>query len=168
MLDREDGDTIRLELTVNERKHSLDIAANELLLDVLRGRLGLTGTKRSCDMQVCGACTVLVDGLPVSACCMLAWDARDRAIQTIEGLGRDRLHPLQQAFIEHFALQCGYCTPGMIMTASSLLSRSEGTRELEEEDVLDHLVGSICRCTGYRSILEAVRSTARSLGETHG
>jgi carbon-monoxide dehydrogenase small subunit len=168
MADREDADTVHVELIVNERTHALDIASNELLLDVLRGRLGLTGTKRSCDMQVCGACTVLVDGLPVSACCMLAWDARDRTMQTIEGLARERLHPIQEAFIEHFALQCGFCTPGMIMTASSLLSRSGHSGELEEEDVMEYLAGSICRCTGYRSILEAVRTAARSLGETHG
>jgi carbon-monoxide dehydrogenase small subunit len=168
MVDPEAGDTIHLDFAVNEQEHSLDIATNELLLDVLRNRLGLTGAKRSCDMQVCGACTVLVDGLPVSACCMLASDVRNRLVLTIEGLASDQLHTIQRAFIEHFALQCGYCTPGMIMTVTALLSQRQTSGDLEEEDVVEYLAGSICRCTGYRSILNAVMAAAASRGETNG
>jgi aerobic-type carbon monoxide dehydrogenase small subunit (CoxS/CutS family) len=118
--------TIQISLKVNGRPYDLTIEPRETLLEVLRNRLGLTGTKLSCDVQVCGACTVLLDDLPVSACTLLAYEARGREVLTIEGLADgDRLHPLQQAFIDHAALQCGSCTPGMILAAKSLLDERQ-------------------------------------------
>lgn len=128
------------------------------LAEFLRSDLGLTGTKLSCELQVCGVCTVLVDGSPVSACTYLAADVDGREVTTIEGLaGDDGLHVLQQAFVENFALQCGFCTPGFVMMAKSLLDR---TPEPSAEDVMHHLEGNICRCTGYAPIVEAVLDAA--------
>ncbi len=153
--------TLDLTLTVNGRAHALTIEPRETLLDVLRTRLGLTGTKLSCDVQVCGACTVLLDGLPVSACTVLAYEARDRTVLTIEGLAQgDRLHPLQQAFIDHAAFQCGYCTPGMILAATALL---EETPRPTRDEIAQYLRGNICRCTGYKKILEAVQAAAEAM-----
>jgi carbon-monoxide dehydrogenase small subunit len=118
----------------------------------------LTGTKRSCDVQVCGACTVLLDGKAVSACTTLALEARDREVLTIEGLGRDgRLHPLQEEFARSGGLQCGFCTPGMILAAKALLD--EQSRP-DEASVKEYLAGNICRCTGYKKIVEAVLAAA--------
>jgi carbon-monoxide dehydrogenase small subunit len=137
------------------------IEPRELLLDTLRTRLGLTGTKRSCDMQVCGACTVLVDGAPVSACTYLTYEARDRAILTIEGLARgETLHPLQRAFIDHAAFQCGFCTPGMILAAYALLAE---TPRPTDGEIAHYLRGNICRCTGYKKIVEAVQAAGAVL-----
>ncbi|HWP34015.1 MAG TPA: (2Fe-2S)-binding protein [Thermodesulfobacteriota bacterium] len=151
--------TIRV--TVNGRRHELAVEPRETLLEVIRERLGLTGAKRSCDMQVCGACTVLLDGRPVSACTLLAVEARDREVLTIEGLERDgRLHPLQEAFIEHGGFQCGFCTPGMILTAKALLD--ENPRPTVEE-VKHFMRGNICRCTGYKKILESILAAAERL-----
>ena len=140
--------------SVNGREIVRDVAPQELLLDFVRDSLGLTGAKRSCDVQVCGACTVLVDGLPVSSCCFLAADAAGREITTIEGLAeRPSFERLEDAFTRHAALQCGFCTPGMLLTVSALLEAGE----LEsEEEVKRNLAGNLCRCTGYRGILEAV------------
>jgi carbon-monoxide dehydrogenase small subunit len=147
-----------LELVVNGRPHVLTVAYNELLLDVLRERLGLTGAKRSCDVEICGACTVLIDGVPVSACTTLAWEARGRRVETAEGLARaDGLHPIQQAFSDHFALQCGYCTPGMLMATRALLQDVPAPTEAE---IRHYLSGNICRCTGYHAIVEAVQAAA--------
>ena len=113
---------IQIRMKVNGQSMEATIEPRELLLDFLRDRLGLTGAKRSCDVQVCGTCTVLMDGRPVSACCTLAYEAQNRELLTIEGLADgDELHPLQQSFVEQSALQCGFCTPGMILTANSLL-----------------------------------------------
>jgi carbon-monoxide dehydrogenase small subunit len=125
---------------------------------VPRDRLGLTGLKVSCDIQVCGACTVLVDGLAVSACTYLAVDAEGREVRTVEGLARDgELTPLQQAFIDHAAFQCGYCTPGMLMAGTALLAENpDPTRE----EVVAGIEGNICRCTGYLPIIEAVLQAA--------
>jgi carbon-monoxide dehydrogenase small subunit len=157
---------VEISLTVNGRPHTLTVEPRETLLDVLRVRLGLTGAKLSCDVQVCGACTVLVDGLPVSACTYLAYEARGRQVLTIEGLADgDRLHPLQQAFIDHAAFQCGYCTPGMILAAKALLD--EIPRPTADE-VKHYLRGNICRCTGYKKILEAVAAAAEALAARHG
>jgi aerobic carbon-monoxide dehydrogenase small subunit len=143
-----------LSFTVNGRAHELDVPASALLLDVLRDRLDLKGTKRSCDMQVCGACTVLVDGQAVSACTYLAVEAHHREVLTVEGLAQgDELDPLQRAFIEHGAVQCGFCTAGMLMTARALLDE-EPAPSLEQ--VTHYLRGSLCRCTGYRKILDAI------------
>jgi aerobic-type carbon monoxide dehydrogenase small subunit (CoxS/CutS family) len=149
-----------LAATVNGRAVTLDVPAHALLLDVLRDRLGLKGAKRSCDVQVCGACTVLVDGAPVSACTYLAAEADGRAVLTVEGLADgDALHPLQEAFIAHGAVQCGFCTSGMLLSAKALLDEDPApTRERIEE----FLRGNLCRCTGYRKIVDAIEAcTAR-------
>ncbi len=147
-----------LRLTVNGREVHETVAPHELLLDFLRERLRLTGAKRSCDVQVCGACTVLVDGGPVSACSYLAADAHERDVLTIEGFAQTvEFAEYEAAFVRHAALQCGYCTPGLLLTLKSL--RDAG--ELATEDDIRHgLDGNLCRCTGYRSILQAAREVA--------
>ena len=143
--------TIRLDLNGSERQ--TEISDELMLLDLVRG-LGLTGAKLSCDMEVCGACTVLLDGRPVSACTTLALEADGRRVETVEGLASGReLHPLQQAFIDNFAFQCGYCTPGMIIAAKALLD--EHPRPTPD-DVRRWMEGNICRCTGYQTIVDAV------------
>jgi aerobic-type carbon monoxide dehydrogenase small subunit (CoxS/CutS family) len=166
--------TIEITTTINGRPLTLQIEPRETLADVVRGRLGLTGTKVSCDVQVCGACTVLVDGLPVSACTFLAYEARARAVLTIEGLAPSptRLHPLQQAFIDENAFQCGFCTPGMLLAAKSLLDQQP---DATDEQIAEYLEGNLCRCTGYKPILAAVRrardvllAEARSTGDAGG
>jgi len=145
-------------VTVNGRPVDAVIEPRELLLDFLRDRLGLTGAKRSCDVQVCGACTVLLDGQAVSACCTLAYEARGRQVTTIEGLAADgRLHPLQEAFAEHAAVQCGFCTPGMLMAAKALFVENPAPTA---DDVREALSGNLCRCTGYTKIIEAVLAAA--------
>lgn len=147
-----------IELNVNGDAHELLVAPNLTLLEVLREKLGLMGTKRGCDLGVCGACTVLIDGEAYLSCLMLAVDATGKAITTIEGLaaGGD-LHPLQKAFIDHGGLQCGFCTPGMILTADAILNEEEHPTE---EVVKKKMAGNLCRCTGYKKILEAVMSVA--------
>jgi aerobic carbon-monoxide dehydrogenase small subunit len=149
---------VEIALSVNGREVVRDVAPQELLLDFLRDSLNLTGAKRSCDVQVCGACTVLVDGLPVSSCCYLAAQAAGAEVTTIEGLAeRPEFAPLDEAFTRHAALQCGFCTPGMLLTVSSLLASGE----LEsEEQIKRNLSGNLCRCTGYRGIVEAVADLA--------
>ncbi len=148
------AETLDVTLTINAVERTLRIEPRETLADVLRDRVGLTGTKVSCDAQVCGACTVLVDDLPVSACTYLAVDADRRAVRTVEGLDRDgALTPLQQAFIEMAAFQCGFCTPGMLMAATALL---EDDPDPSRDDVIHGLEGNLCRCTGYAPIIEAV------------
>jgi aerobic-type carbon monoxide dehydrogenase small subunit (CoxS/CutS family) len=149
---------VQTAFSVNGRAVVRDVAPEELLLDVLRDSIGLTGAKRSCDVQVCGACTVLVDGLPVSSCCFLAADAAGKEVTTIEGLcERPEFERLEEAFTRHAALQCGFCTPAMLLTVSALLE----TGELgSEEEIKRNLSGNLCRCTGYRGILEAVADLA--------
>ncbi len=157
---------IPLETTVNGRPVRAEIEPRELLIDFLRDRLGLKSVKRSCDVQVCGSCTVLLDGLPVSACCTLAYEARGREVLTVEGLARDgQLHPLQETFIEHTAVQCGFCTPGMILSALALLQENP---QPDREEIRRYLKGSLCRCTGYYFILDAVEAAARRLGQEGG
>lgn len=149
---------MRLELLVNGRSVVREIEPQELLLDVLRERLGLTGAKRSCDVQACGACTVLVDGRPVSSCCFLAADADGRQVLTIEGLvERPEFDRLEDAFTRHAALQCGFCTPGMLLTVAALLETGELTGA---EEIKHGLAGNLCRCTGYRGIVDAVAELA--------
>ena len=149
---------IDVELVVNGETRPLVIEPRETLAEVLRDRLGLTGAKVSCDAQVCGACTVLVDALPVSGCTFLAVDADGRRVRTVEGLATDgQLNPLQQAFIDHAAFQCGFCTPGMLMAATALL---EPVPQPTREQVVHGLEGNICRCTGYDPIIEAVLQAA--------
>jgi carbon-monoxide dehydrogenase small subunit len=145
---------VTLRLVVNGRACELDVPPHALLLDVLRDTLDLKGAKRSCDSQVCGACTVLVDGLAVSACTYLAVEADGREVLTVEGLAvGDRLHPVQKAFVDAGAVQCGFCTAGMVLTARALLEEQPSP---SREDVLHYLRGSLCRCTGYRKIVEAI------------
>jgi carbon-monoxide dehydrogenase small subunit len=149
---------IPVSLVVNGRRHDLSVEPRETLADVLRDRLGLTGLKISCDAQVCGACTVLVEGLPVSGCTFLAADADARHVRTVEGLAVDGvLSPLQRAFIDHAAFQCGFCTPGMLMAATALL---EDTPNPARDEVVHGLEGNLCRCTGYAPIVEAVLAAA--------
>ena len=158
--------TIPMELTVNGRAVSLEIPPQMTLLDLLRDRLSLKGVKRSCDLQVCGACTILVDGHAVSSCTYLAYEARGADVLTIEGLADgNTLHPLQQAFIDNGAFQCGFCTPGMILAAKSLLDE---TPRPSEEKVKEYMEGNICRCTGYRKILEAILDAAGKSGGASG
>ena len=149
---------MEIALGVNGRELVRDIAPQELLLDFLRDSLGLTGAKRSCDVQVCGACTVLVDGLPVSSCCFLAAHAAGCEVTTIEGLAElPEFERLDEAFTRHAGLQCGFCTPGMLLTISALLASGElGS----EEQIKRSLSGNLCRCTGYRGIVEAVADLA--------
>ncbi len=154
---------IEVGLTVNGRPHELRIEPRETLGEVLRDRLALTGLKVSCDSQVCGACTVLVDGLAVSACTYLAVDADGRSVRTVEGLAVDgRLTPLQQAFIDHAAFQCAFCTSGMLMTATALLEENPAPTR---EEVVTGLEGNLCRCTGYAPIVDAVLAAAAATAE---
>jgi len=149
----------KLAFTLNGRPVSMHVEPQELLLDVLRERLGLTGAKRSCDVQVCGTCTVLLNNEPISSCCTLAADVAGRDVLTIEGLAElEEFHALEQAFVRHAALQCGFCTPGMLLTVKALLDAGE--LHPEDEDLKHSLSGNLCRCTGYRGILEAVRELA--------
>jgi carbon-monoxide dehydrogenase small subunit len=145
---------IRVDMMLNGSKTEVDVEPCDLLIDVLRDRLRLKGTKRSCDVQVCGACTVLVDGRPASSCTTLCADVHEREVTTIEGVARDgRLDPVQRAFIAHGALQCGFCTPGMILAVKSLLAREA---QPSEETIRHYLRGNLCRCTGYVKIIEAI------------
>ncbi len=147
-------------LTVNDETHALFVEPRRLLIDALRDDLGLTGTKRGCEEGVCGCCTVLVDGRHVRSCLMLTLQARGRSITTIEGLrGPDgALDPVQDAFVEHGALQCGYCTPGFVMTTKAFLAECPSPTE---DQVREALSGNICRCTGYVKIVEAVVALAQ-------
>jgi carbon-monoxide dehydrogenase small subunit len=151
---------VTIHVVVNGRPRDLEVAPHALLLDVLRDALDLKGAKRSCDTQVCGACTVLVDGLAISACTYLAVEADGRSVLTVEGLAEaDSLHPLQRAFVETGAVQCGFCTSGMLLTARAMLD--ENTKPTRD-DVLHYLRGSLCRCTGYRKIVDAVLAAAEA------
>ena len=147
-----------VELKVNGDMLEVLVAPNQTLLEVLRDNLGLIGTKRGCDLGACGACTVLVNGEAHLSCLMLAMDAVGKEIVTIEGLSEDgELHPLQSAFVEKGGLQCGFCTPGMILTAKAILDEEEHARE---EIIKKKMAGNLCRCTGYKKIIEAVMSVA--------
>lgn len=161
---RAEGQLIPISLTVNGALYEIKVEPNELLLDVIRDRLGLTGAKRSCDVQVCGACTLLLDGRPVSSCTLLAFEARGREVLTIEGLAAQngKLHPLQEAFIEHGGFQCGFCTPGMILTAKTLLDENPSPTE---EEIIQFMQGNICRCTGYKKIIESILAAAKKMNE---
>lgn len=150
---------MKLSFRLNGQPIEVECEAQETLAELLRDRLNLTGTKISCDVQVCGACTVLVDGLPVSSCTFLAYEARDKNVLTIEGLSRPdgTLHPIQQAFIDEFALQCGFCTPGMILSVKALLDENP---KPSREEIIHHMDGNICRCTGYVPIVAAIQRAA--------
>ena len=149
-------------LTVNGTRHELELEPRELLVYVLRDRLRLTGTNVGCDTSSCGACTVLVDGAAVKSCTVLGVQADGAEITTIEGLARNgELHPVQQAFHDRHALQCGFCTPGMVMATVSLIEHGEAT---SEEAIRIGLEGNLCRCTGYHNIVAAVQDAASAMG----
>ena len=150
-----------ISVTVNGTRHEADVEPRLLLVYFLRETLGLTGTNVGCDTSTCGACTVLLDGRSVKSCTVLAVQADGREVTTIEGMARDgELHPIQRAFHEHHGLQCGYCTPGMIMAADSLIRE---VPDLDEEKVRLGLEGNLCRCTGYHNIVKAVLAAAEQM-----
>ena len=150
----------RIAFSVNGTRHELEVEPRELLVYVLRERLGLTGTTVGCDTSSCGACTVLLDGESAKSCTLLGVQAEDRELTTVEGLAQNgSLHPVQQAFHEAHGLQCGYCTPGMVMATVSLLSENPRPSEAEIRLALE---GNLCRCTGYQNIVKAVQTAAAS------
>jgi aerobic carbon-monoxide dehydrogenase small subunit len=147
-------------LQVNELSFSIEVGSSELLVDVLRDKLGLTGTKKGCGTGDCGACTVLLDGKPVNSCLVLAVSAVGKQIVTIESMGdTDHLHPLQQSFINNGAIQCGYCSPGFLITAKALLEENPHPTEAE---IRMAVAGNLCRCTGYATIIQAISAVASS------
>ena len=148
----------RVAFVVNGEERSVEVEGRTLLVHALRDGLGLTGAHIGCDTSQCGACTVLLEGRAVKSCTVLAHQAEGREITTIEGLAADgELHPLQRAFVEHHGLQCGYCTPGIILTAADLLSRSATP---SDEEIRHALRGNLCRCTGYQGIVESIRAAS--------
>jgi 2-furoyl-CoA dehydrogenase 2Fe-2S iron sulfur subunit len=150
---------IEIQLEVNGRSVRESVEPRLLLTDFLRHRLGLTGTHVGCEHGICGACTILLDGAAVRGCCLLAVQAHGSSIETVESLaGDDGLSPLQAAFRRHHALQCGFCTPGILMAATDLLSRGTPSRE----EIVDMLSGQLCRCTGYAPIVDAIEEVARA------
>ena len=154
---------LALTLTINGQRHEVLTEPHRTLLDVLRADLGLTGTKENCLEAECGVCTVLMDGRTVNACVLLAAQCQLREVVTIEGLGRDgQLHPLQRAFIDHGAVQCGYCIPAMILSAKAYLDEHPSPMEGQ---VREALAGNLCRCTGYQKIVDAVLAAARELSD---
>ncbi len=156
-------ETLSIQIKVNGDSHHLQTFPNRRLLDILREDLFLTGTKEGCGIGECGACTVLLDGEAVNACLILAPQADGREILTIEGLAaKGSLHPLQQSFIDHFAFQCGFCTPGMLMAAKALLDANPNP---SREEIRQGLAGILCRCTGYIQVFEAVEDAARTLSQ---
>jgi carbon-monoxide dehydrogenase small subunit len=147
-----------IDLTVNGKRYELAVMPNMTLADMLRKELGLTGTKKGCDVGDCGSCTVILDGKPVNSCLVLAVQASGRKVLTIEGMGTEEgLHPIQKAFVDNGAIQCGFCSPGMILSAKALLDRNPKPTELEVRTAIS---GNLCRCTGYQKIVEAILSTA--------
>ena len=150
----------RIRLRVNGEDYDLEVKVSRTLLEVIREDIGLIGTKKGCDTGDCGACTVLVDGKPIVSCLVLAVDAQRKEILTIEGLSSDPLylHPLQKAFLRYGAVQCGYCTPGMILSAKALLDRNP---DPSEQEIKRAIAGNLCRCTGYVKIIEAIKAVTR-------
>ena len=148
-------------LTINKKEYTCEVEPQMTLLDLLRDQLGLTGTKRGCEIGECGACTVIMDGITVNSCLVPAFQAEGSEITTIEGVAADgKLHPVQQAFLDHDAVHCGFCTPGMVLSAVNLL---ENNPQPSEEDIRRALAGNLCRCTGYQQIFEAVEAAAKRI-----
>lgn len=146
----------KISFTINDEPVELEIESNKTLLQVLRENLGLTGTKEGCGLGACGACTVLIEGLPALSCLTLALEVKNKRISTIEGLMTgDEPDPIQSAFVEHGAIQCGFCTPGMIMSVKALLGKNHRPARKEIKDAIS---GNLCRCTGYKKIVDAVES----------
>ena len=153
-----------IKLTVNGHEHTLDVGANETLVEVLREKLGLTGTKVGCNRGPCGACTVLVDDEATLSCLTLAIECEGKKILTIEGLKDPKtreLDPIQTAFMENFGIQCGFCTPGMIMSAKALLNKNPNP---SEEEIKEGIQGNLCRCTGYQQIIESILAASEKMG----
>ena len=149
-----------IRLTVNWQKYTLKIEPEVLLVDLLRDNLGLTGTKKGCEIGECGACTVIMDGKAVNSCLVLAIQADGSKIRTIEGISENgELHPLQKAFLEHDAVHCGFCTPGMVLSAISLLEQNP---EPTEYEIREAIAGNLCRCTGYQQIVDAIQSVVKN------
>jgi aerobic carbon-monoxide dehydrogenase small subunit len=151
-----------IELTINNRVYEVPVSPKDLLADVIRDKVGLTGTKKGCGQGDCGACTVLIDGQPVLSCLTLAIACQEKKIETIEGLVADdgQLHPIQQAYVDHGAVQCGFCTPGMILASKALLDRNP---QPSEEEIKRGISGNICRCTGYKKIVEAIFAAGETI-----
>lgn len=155
------GGKTEIMLTVNDRTYAIRVEPRHTLADALREQCGLTGTNSGCEHGVCGSCTVIVDGAPIRACLMFAVQAEGKAVRTVEGLADgDHLHPLQQAFIEHHGLQCGFCTPGFLMLSVAVLEREP---DIGDDDLLDVLSSNLCRCTGYQNIIKAARAAATQM-----
>jgi carbon-monoxide dehydrogenase small subunit len=155
----------RVSVTVNGSPREADVEARTLLVYFLRDSLGLTGTNVGCDTSSCGSCTVLLDGESVKSCTLLALQADGREVATIEGMASDgAMHPLQEAFHQHHGLQCGYCTPGMIMASAGLIAEADGP--LDEHAVREGLEGNLCRCTGYQNIVKAVLAAQEQMSST--
>ncbi len=149
----------KISLTVNGSSELLEVPSNMTLLQMLREKLGLTGTKNGCSAGECGACTVILNGEPVNSCMVLAVECQGADVLTVEGLAKDgRLDPIQEAIVEHGGVQCGFCTPGVLMSARALLDRNPHP---SERDIREALVGNLCRCTGYLSIVEAVKEVGK-------
>jgi carbon-monoxide dehydrogenase small subunit len=148
-------------LTINGREHVIGVEPRRTLVDAIREDCGQTGTHIGCEHGICGACTVIVDGEPVRSCLMFAVQADGKKIRTVEGLAAgDKLHPMQQAFMDHHGLQCGFCTPGFLMLAVGVLEREP---DISDDDLLDVLASNLCRCTGYQNIIKAVRAAAKEM-----
>ncbi len=151
-------------LNINGRDHTVRTEARRTLVDVIRDDCGLTGTHIGCEHGICGACTIILDDEAVRSCLMFAVQAAGKKIRTVEGLANgDRLHPIQQAFIDHHGLQCGFCTPGFLMLAVNVLERQP---DIGDEEMLDVLASNLCRCTGYQNIIKAVRAAAAEMRKT--
>ena len=156
---------LAIKVWLNGKECETGVDPGETLLELIRDRFGLTGVKRSCDMEVCGACTVLLDGKPVSSCTTLAFEARDKKILTIEGMAfNGKLHPIQEAFIEGGGFQCGFCTPGMILTAKALLDENP---DPSEGEIIEYMEGNLCRCTGYKMIVESIKLAVEKMKESN-
>jgi aerobic-type carbon monoxide dehydrogenase small subunit (CoxS/CutS family) len=153
----------QIEVTVNGKRETLEVRSSETLLEMIRERLHLTGTKEGCGMGECGACTVIMDGITVNSCLILAAEANGKSVVTVEGVGsREKLHPVQEAFVEHGGMQCGFCTPGMIVSGTYLLKRNPRPTE---EEIREGLAGNFCRCTGYTKIIESIDAAAKTISK---
>jgi carbon-monoxide dehydrogenase small subunit len=154
---------MEIRFALNGEKVRVEVPAHWTLLRLLREKLGLTGTKEGCGIGECGTCTVLLEGVPVNSCLVMAPKVEGKKVETVEGLGtRDSLHPLQKSFIDHGAVQCGFCTPGILMSSKALLDRNPRPTK---EEIKDAIAGHLCRCTGYHQIIEAVEEASKSLKE---
>jgi carbon-monoxide dehydrogenase small subunit len=155
------NDKVDIRLNVNGRDYAIRVEPRRTLVDAIRDDCGQTGTHIGCEHGVCGACTVIVDNEPMRSCLMFAVQAQDKPIRTVEGLAQgNKLHPLQQAFIDHHGLQCGFCTPGFLMLASHALEKNP---DIDGDDLLDLLASNLCRCTGYQNIIKAVRAAGQAM-----